>query len=1028
MRKPCFKKISNYFRRSISSCLLIFIATFSLIAQDITITGTVLDGQYNQPMAGASIIVKGTMNGVTADANGKFSIKAKAGQTLLVSFIGYKDNTILIKTNTKHLIVKLNPTSVMLNEVVAIGYGMQKKKELTGAVSQVKSESLLEAPSSDVTKALLGKVAGLSVVESSGRPGDAANIQIRGIGSINGSSSPLYVVDGIPSDGNPNIPAEQVESIDVLKDGAAAAVYGTRAANGVILIKTKRGKAGETKINFTAYYGIQNITSETPLMDAKEHLYTNEQYLKMQNAGSSSILLNYDETAIYNNTDFVGYIENNNAAIQNYNLTVSGGNKNVTYNVSANYFNQDGILVLSGYDRLSSRANITFNKGKFSGFVSLGISHSNKKEEPWGLYQYALYQNPARPPFSDNNSNIIQVGGLNPDHVGFLARLMHNEDKRMEDSHNISSNLKYEIIPGLTYQVNLGFNYWTMERRFFQPKYLVYDEDNVLNTLGSREKAKLEQYRYRSYKTTIENTINYNKTFGKHKLGIVAGYTIEQSNSTMMSGTKQDFLSNDVAQFDAGTSITALSGNMNKNSIIGKLMRIQYAYDGKYLLSASGRYDGSSRMSENNRYAFFPGVSLGWNINDEKFMDGTKSWLTNLKLRASYGEVGNENIGNYLYASYIKNNIDYVFGPETNDRLALGAIQRAYSNSDISWETNISRNIGLDINLFDNKITASVDVYKNDKKDMLLNITLPPSSGTNQGWGNNSVMSNVGNMTNKGIEVSLTYKGRTNFGMNYSINGTFTKNKNEITNLGDMNSIPLSDSKLNDWQGTGDDIITYMKKGYPAASFFLVKTDGIIRTQEELDKVQEYMPSAELGDLKLINQNGDNKIDDDDRVYCGSGLPKFETSWTLSANWKGFDFNTQLFWSYGNKVYDGGKKFAYGAIRHEDLYNFWSPSTFDSDIPAPRSQNLRTRNDYFLSDGSFLRIRNLTLGYTLPERCIDFGLSNARIYLTAQNLFTFTKYEGFDPEVGGNNVATRGVDKGNYPITRKFLFGLQINF
>lgn len=1010
-------------------CFLIAFSSIILHAQEITVTGSIKDAAYNDPLIGATVTVKGTTKGVITDLDGNFTIKANAGQLLVIAFVGYEEQAFTVKKGMKPLKVVLKESSVLLNEVVAIGYGVQKKKELTGAVSQVKAEELIKAPSSDVTKALQGKVAGLSIVESSGRPGDQANIQIRGLGSINGNSEPLYVVDGIPADGNPNLPAEEVESIDVLKDGAAAAVYGTRAANGVILIKTKRGKAGRTKVDFTAYYGIQNITSETPLMDTEKYLYTYEQVQQMRNAGSHSILLNYDENAIYNNTDFVDAIQNDNAAMQNYNLTVSGGTEGLTYNINANYFNQDGILVQSGYERFSTRANVTFTRGKFSGFVSLGLNHTHKTQEPWGLYQYALYQAPTRPELdTSGGETTIQVTGNNPEHVGFLARLLTNTDTRREDSHNVSANFKYEIIPGLTYQMNLGYNHWGMDRYYFQPKYLVYDREGTLNTLSSREDGILEQYRYSSTKVTMENTLSYNKTFGDHKLGLLAGYTVEETTANTMNGSKSNFISNDVAQFDAGSTLVSLGGNKNENAIVGKLFRVQYTYADKYMLSASGRYDGSSRMSEDNRYAFFPGVSVGWNINEEKFMESTKDWLTNLKLRASYGEVGNENIGNYLYASYVNSNIDYVFGPETNDKLALGAIQRGYSDPDIGWETNISRNIGLDVNLFNGKITATADFYKNDKEDMLLSVMLPPSSGTNQGWGNNSVMSNVGNMQNRGCEFSLSYKGRTKFGMNYTVTGTFTKNKNEITELGDMSSIPLTDSKLGDWTGTGDDIITYMREGYPAGSFFLIETDGIIKTQEELDEVHKYMPTAELGDLKLIDANNDNQINDDDRVYKGSGMPDFETSITFTANWKNFDLSTQLFYSNGNKVFDGGKKFAYGAIRHDDLYNFWSPSNPISNIPAPRAQNLRTNTDYFLSDGDFLRIRNLSIGYTIPKPWLHGVAQWARVYCTAQNLYTFTDYDGFDPEVGGNGVSTRGVDKGNYPITRKFLMGVQVSF
>lgn len=1029
MNKSLFEVNSHRRLRWMLTCMMLGLSSLMLHAQKRTISGTVTDYANKEPLIGVTVAVVGTTQGKITDLDGNYTIDANVGQVIDFSYLGYSSQKVKITASSSKINIQMKESSVLLNEVVAIGYGVQKKKELTGAVSQVKSDVLLESPSSDVTKALTGKVAGLSVVESSGRPGDQANVQIRGLGSINGNSSPLYVVDGIPADGNPNIPAEEVESIDVLKDGAAAAVYGTRAANGVILIKTKRGKEGRLKVSLSSYYGIQNITSKTPLLDAKDHLYTHQQVQQMRNAGSESILLNYDKQSIYRNNDFVKEIENNNASMQNYNLTLSGGSDGVTFNINTNYFQQDGILILSGYERFSTRANVSVKQGNFSGFVSVGLNHSHKTQEPWGLYQYALYQLPSRPSLKNTmGETTIQVEGNDPEHVGFLARIMTNSDIRTEDSHNVSANLKYNFTPDLVYQINLGYNYWSMDRYYYQPKYTVYDRDGVVNLLSSRADGILQQFNYKSTKMTMEHTLSYNHTFEKHKVGLLAGYTVETTTGTNWNGSKKGFLSNEIAQFNAASTMMSLGGIKNKNAIVGKLFRAQYTYDDKYMFSASGRYDGSSRMSADNRYAFFPGISAGWNISDEKFMDRTNDWLSNLKLRVSYGEVGNENIGNYLYASYIMNNIDYAYGPETNDNLALGAIQRAYSNSDISWETNISRNIGLDWNMWNGKLTGSVDLYMNDKKNMLLDVMLPPSSGTNQGYGNNTVMSNVGDMENKGLELSLTYKGNTKFGMKYSITGTFTKNKNEVTKLGDATSIPLSDSKLGDWTGTGDDVLTYMRVGYPAGAFFLIKTDGIIKTQAELEEVQKYMSSAKLGDLKQIDANGDSQINDEDRVYQGSGMPKFETSWTWNCKWKGFDFSTQLFLSYGNKVFDGGKKFAYGALAHKDLYNFWGSYNPTSSIPVPRAANLRTNTDYFLSDGSFLRIRNMSLGYTLPKAWIHSFAEWGRVYVSAQNLYTFTSYDGFDPEVGGNGISTRGVDKGNYPITRKFLMGVQISF
>lgn len=994
-----------------------------LFAQTNKITGIVTDSANGEPIPGVSVYVKGTTNGTLTDPNGSYSLNVEKGNTLVFSFIGYTTYEVVIN-NQSTIDVSLKTDVVSLNEVVAIGYGTQKKKEITGAVSQVKSDDMVKIAASDFTKTLQGQVAGVNVTESSGRPGDDANIQIRGVGSINANAKPLYVVDGIIYEDNPNIASEDIATVDILKDGASCAIYGTRGANGVILITTRRGKAGEAKVSFSSYYGIQNITSGIALQNTPQTLYSDEMY--QRSLGGHSPILHYNPNAMDYNTDFIGAITSNNAPIQNNNLTISGGKDGLTFNVNANYFKQDGILILSGYNRLSTRANIGFKKGKFDAFVSVGVSKTDKDQEPWALYQYAQYQKPYRPPLDVVNSSIT-VEGNNADHVGFLARIMTVTDKRKENSYNISSNLKYQITKNLVYHVNLGYNNYDYFRKQFQPQFLTYDNTGALNVLGSRMLAILEQDNSNSYKSTIENVISYNNTFGKHKLGIVAGYTIEEMNSRAASAVENDFISNDVQEFNGGSTLVSMSGSSAQHNVIGKLARVQYSYNEKYFLSASGRYDASSRMGYDNKYGFFPGVSVGWNVNQESFLKNV-SQIQNLKLRGSYGELGNEGIGNYLYASYIIPNLDYVWGPETSDQLGLGAIQRGYANPDIKWETSISRDIGLDLIMFNSQFTFTADYYRNSKKDMLLNVTLPASTGTNTAYGNyNSIVANVGNMENNGIELAATYKGRTNFGLSYSFAATFTANRNKITSMGTIGDLALNNSKLGSWTGN-DDVLTYMRVGYPAGSFFLVKAAGVIKNADDLALARKAQPTAQLGDMMYVDQNNDGVIDENDRVYMGSGQPKAESGLTMNANFKGFDLSIQLYYSYGNKVYDGAKQFAYTNNRAEDLYNMWTPFNPTSDIPTPSHENTRSRSSLFLEDGTFLRVRNLSLGYSLPKHLIKGIFDNARVYCTAQNPFTFTRYQGFDPEVGGNGVSNRGVDAGNYPITRKFMTGIQIDF
>ncbi len=1031
---------------------VVFTMTMNLHAQDpsasVKVSGTVVEAATGDPLPGVTVVVKGTTKGTITDFDGNYTLAEVPGNaTLLFSFVGMKTQEISV-VGKSVINIRLEADVIGLEEVVAVGYGVQKKKELTGAVAQVKGEELTKIVASDFTKALQGQVAGVSVVESSGRPGDNANIQIRGLGSISSESSPLYVVDGIPYNSNPNIPSEDIATVDILKDGAAAAVYGTRASNGVILITTKRGKAGETKVSMTAYYGMQNITSGTPLLNTPQHLYVDEMMQRAQ--GSTSNILFYNPNAMDYNTDFVGAITNDNAPIQNYNLTLSGGKEDVTFNVNTNYFSQDGILRQSGYDRFTTCANATLKKGKFSAFASIGMMHSNKEVEPWSLYEFAVFNGPYRAPLGElqTTDNSVVIPGNNPDHVGYLSRLLNQEDNRVEDSYNVAANLKYEILDGLTFQMNLGMNKWNYKRKFWQAQYVVYDEEGDVNELGSRRDAILSEDFNESIKYTMENVLSYTKTFNDvHNVSALVGYTVEKTDRSSVSVQKRDFISNTVQVFDGGSSMTGINGSDINHRIVGKLARIQYNYAGRYLFSASMRNDGSSNFGSERRYAWFPGASIGWNISEESFMDNARS-IDNLKLRASYGEVGNQGIDPYLYSAYVDGNIDYVWGPEGSDELASGAIQRGYGNPFVQWETNISRNIGVDLLMFEGKFSFSADIYKNDKKDMLLSVLLPASTGTTvpNDWANkyNSKISNVGDMVNKGIEISASYKDRTSSGLSWSVSGTFTKNINEITSLGDLDKIALQDSKPATWRATQQDITTYMVPGYEAGAFFLVKTNGIIKTPDQLAEVRQFQPNAEMGDVIMVDQltvdtDGDGvadakdgTINDDDRVYAGSGMPDWEAGLILNADYKGFDLSMQLFYSHGNKVFNGSKLFAYAMNRHKDLYYMWTPQNPNSDIPTARTNsehdNWRGRTDYFLEDGTFLRIRNLSLGYTVPKKAFKGAIDKMRWYITAQNPFTFTKYDGYDPEVGGNGVSTRGIDKGSYPVTRKFLIGVQVDF
>lgn len=1008
---------------------LFFSFTFGY-AQTTEIKGTVIAEGF--PIGGVNVIIKGTINGTYTDFDGNYTIKVEKGNTLVYSYVGYKTKEILI-ADQNNINVTLEPDAAALQEVIVIGYGTQKKKEVTGAVVNISNDVIDKTATSDLGTALQGQVAGVNIQASSGRPGEAANVQIRGLGSVSPNAlGPLYVVDGIPYEDNPNISPELISSVDILKDGAAASIYGTRASNGVILITTKKGKSGSIKVDFNTYTSIQDITSGTPLMNTQQQIYAENVMLKA--LGRDPLIFFFNPDALDYDSDFVGDVQNDGAPIRNYSLGVSGGSENLTLSFNTNYFNQEGILVNSGFDRLTTRFTGEFRKNKFKAFATIGYTNENREQEPWGLYEYSIAQKPWQPPLTGLNSvggNGVEIPVRNAILYSYLSQQLNNEDDRKTTSVNIAANLQYEFFDGFTYKINLGRNTYDYSRSFFQPQYLVYDKDG-LNPTASRENAKLEENYISTERNVIENMFTYKKSFGKHNLNFLAVLSYEDFKSkTLGLGVNfSEESGNSSKTLGAGSDPIAPTSYIDERKLAGKLGRVQYNFDEKYLFSASYRRDGSSRFSEKNRYGDFFGFSTGWNIHEENFFQNV-SFVNQFKLRLSYAELGNQNIPSYSYIPSIESGVNYPFG--SNESLSFGLTQRRFVDPNIKWETTISKNIGVDLTLLDNKLNITVDVYQNDKKDMLLEERLPASAGTYHPNTNlyDTKVINAGNMVNKGIELAASFKNRSKKGdFGYTISATFTKNDNEVTSLngttrGYGNGAP-STVLANDI-----DYTTFLAEGYEAGAFFLVQHDGVIKTQEQLDAYKVIDKSAQLGDMMYKDIDGNNVIDDNDRVYSGSGQADFEAGLSLNLDYKNFDFYIQSYFSKGAEIYNGAKYYAYTQGRHLEQFYMWSPQNPDSDIPTDRQNaihnNVRSRSDYFLEDGTYFRIRNISLGYTLKD-LPAFGLNSARIYVSATNPFTFTEYTGYDPEVGGDGIFTRGIDKGNYPVARQFLLGVQLHF
>ncbi|WP_298536347.1 TonB-dependent receptor [uncultured Algibacter sp.] len=1026
-------------------CLIaLFVSSINAInAQSIPISGTVTS--QNEPLAGVTVIVKGTNTGAITDFDGNYSLNASSSGVLEFSYLGYVTETVSISGKSVVNVVLVEDLSE-LDEVVVVGYGTQKKKEVTGAVAQVGAEVLTQTATSDIGAALQGQVAGVNVTASSGAPGSEANIQIRGLTSINGSNTPLYVVDGIPFEGDPRLSVNEIETIDILKDAASTAIYGTRGASGVILITTKSGKEGQMKIQAEGYYGIQNITSGTPTLSVEDNFYTQflqSQALNDRTFGNTWTGVERNPFSLTNNTDLVDTITNDQAPIQNYNIRISGGSNGLTYSVNGNFFDQEGVIIKSRLKRFNVRSNTQYKKGKWKISTGLSFRVDDQTRAPWQLLLDAI-RYPAYQVAIDPNQEAIDNAdeGSAADNISNLGYKFLQQDNAETQYFDGSIIAEYSILDNLKYTVRASAAYENSTRRIINPKFVAVD---INGDEVSTQRSRVRNESYLRKRQTLENILNFSESFGDHNINITAAYTSEKFNYSQFFGQRFDLIDNSITVLNGGTadqgsgSGTGQWQQDSERTLIGMLGRVQYNYKGKYLFSASVRRDGSSAFGENKRWGVFPGASAAWNVSDEKLWDPVRHVANSLKMRASIGSIGNQGIDPYAQFGTITLDNDYALGIGANENLKIGAVQTEYANPNLQWETSIASNFGFDLGMFKNKLTISGDYYRTNKKDMLFPVLLPQSVGTGS---NGEVTLNVGDMTNQGIEYAVNYKHGGKF--SWSAGLTFTQNDNKITKMsGSTEIIPFDDSSISG-HDNDQDLTSFLALGREAGAFLLIKTDGIIETEEELIEYQKLDTNAKLGDLRYVDaltvdtngdgipDAGDGVLDVNDRQYVGSGIPDFEMGFNFSANYKNFDFGMMWYASSGAEIINGNKALAYKSRNHRDLAYAWAPQNNNSPIPVNRGanhNNYRGFTDYWVEDGSFIRLRNISLGYTIPKRITEkINVSRFRVYAAGQNLLTFTEYDGYDPEVGNNGVSTRGIDKGTYPVSNQFRLGVQVDF
>ncbi|GAL63516.1 SusC outer membrane protein [Algibacter lectus] len=972
-------------------------------AQQITVSGIVKSSDDNMPIPGVAIIISGTAKGAVTDFDGIYNIQANLKDVLVFRYLGMTTKNVVVASAKMDVI--MDSDSEDLEEIVVIGYGAVKKKEVTGAVAQVKSEDIEQFVTSDVAGALQGQIAGVNVTASSGEPGEASNIQIRGITSLSGNNTPLFVVNGIPQIGDPGLAPNEIETIDILKDGASTAVYGSRAAAGVILITTKQGKSGQMSVDFNYTYGIQSLSDEaTPLMNTQDQLFYEITRNSNTQISFAPLIERFPEW-INNDNKFDDYVLNRSAEVKTYSLSVSGGAENLTYNIVGSLFDQDGSLINSNFKRYNGRASTTYKTDNWKIDGSIAFTIENRRRASSGLIVQAGRYRPFFPEIDPNNevSEGSAVGGVQTPAVA-LNQLLRRIDDSNRDRINASLSLTRKISESFNFITRVGANVTNETRSIFTPNFILYDIENE-EPIVDETRSGVTEISSRQTKFNWDAILNYKKQLGNHSIAGTGSITLEEDSSKSFDASIQGVINNNISVLDIGNeSLDAVNsgagpnapGSINDYSThrVGLLGRLQYNYKGKYLLSGLVRRDGSSRFGRDYRWGTFPSVSAAWNISDEPFWKSIKSTVNRFKLRLSSGSVGNDSFSDYEFASTIASEGDYVFDPADGGEL-IGTSIISYANKDIKWETSVSNNIGVDMSFLKNKFTLTADYYVTNKKDMIFPVTLPGSSGA---YYDEILFLNIGDMENKGLELAANYRGSIGKSK-LRVGTTFTKNKNKILRMQEgVTRTPNANIRL--VNESPNATVSFISEGYEAGAFFLYETNGVIQTDEQLAAYQalEGRASAQLGDLVYVDTNNDGKINNDDRVYKGSGLPDFEYGFNLNWNLGDFDLSMNWYGTVGAEVLNGNKANAYNFERHQDLVNMWTPGNPTSQIPLYRGDagdhpNYSGLTDYWLENGDYLRLKQITIGYALPKDVTEkIGLDKFRLSFSAQNALTFTKY------------------------------------
>jgi TonB-dependent starch-binding outer membrane protein SusC len=1009
----------NPFYRILCVAVLAALAHLAM-AQSRQITGRVLSADDKQPVPGANVLVKGSNAGTVTDLDGKYTLSVTANAELIISFVGYATQTVQVGARTTVDVV-LELDTKTLEELVVVGYGVQRKSDITGSTASVKGDELLKQPVLTATQAMQGKVAGVQII-SSGQPGSSPQIRVRGVGTALAGTTSLYVVDGILTDDISNINTADIVDMNVLKDASSAAIYGSRGANGVIIITTKRGAEGALKVSYNNNLGFRQAANLVEMADASE--YANY----VQAATGTAPAVGSDDTDWYNSILRTAWQ-------QNHNLSLSGGSDKATYLFNVGYLVDEGIILNNDFKRFTIRFNNDYrinDKLRFGFQSSYGNSinqnaFGNLDIDAFGnvgaVYNNAYRAAPIIPDKVEgkygNTSAFQNVG--NP-----LLDINNNSVKVKDNRLQGSANLEYKPLEWLTLRTSLGGDWRTSLNRAYYYQFDA-DETTFITAGGNQSRALsgLSVKQAQAFRWVWDNTGTITKTIDEHAFTLLAGITAEQYNLHWFSANRNDVPADpDLWYIGVGDANTSQNnGGGDKWARNSYLARLNYSFKEKYLLTATVRSDGTSRLPEANRWQQFPSFGVGWVASREAFLQN-QNLFDLLKVRASYGKVGNDQIPTDAFTQTVTLNRPYSFNGSASPAVNGSQINQII-DPNINWEITSEYDFALEFGLFGSKLTGEVNYYNKEVENALINVPIPRTVGD----ANGVILTNAASIQNRGVELLLNWKKRVNDNVSYSVGGNATFNTNEVVKLNGGQVIRGGGI------GAAQGFTTFTDNGYPVGSFFVLRTQGVFNSTAEVNAYTDadgtlIQPNAKPGDFRYDDVNNDGAIDDNDRIFAGSYQPVAYLGVNGSVNISNWDFSLDLYSNVGNEVYNGKKAVRVEGkdnVEKEVVYSRWTTGGRSQTEPGANTGN-QLASDYYVESGSFLRINNITVGYTIPKAFLTrVKLTNGRAFITAQNLFTLQKYSGFTPELPGDPINS-GIELSAYPTTRTVAVGINVGF